>query len=79
LHSTRWPGFEIVFLYRATRYEILIENPEGVSRGVAYAELDGQSLTEGPTVIALVDDGQTHRVRMILGEHSRSAQSDAAM
>ena len=68
---TRWPGFEIVFRYRATRFEILIENPEGVSRGVAYAELDGQPLAEGPTVIALVDDGQTHRVRMILGEHRR--------
>jgi len=68
---TRWPGFEIVFRYRATRYEILIENPEGVSRGVAYAELDGQPLAEGPTVIALVDDGETHRVRVILGEHRR--------
>ena len=42
-----WPGFEIVFRYHATRYEILVENPQGVSRGVAYAELDGRPLPEG--------------------------------
>jgi cyclic beta-1,2-glucan synthetase len=72
---THWPGFEIVFRYRATRYEILIENPERVSRGVAYAELDGQPLAEGPAVIALVDDGETHRVKMILGDHWSRSQA----
>jgi hypothetical protein len=72
-----WPGFEIVFRHRTTRYEILIENPEGVSRGVAYAELDGQPLPQGPTVIALVDDGETHRVRMILGDHALRAGLDS--
>jgi cyclic beta-1,2-glucan synthetase len=63
-----WPRFEIVFRYRATRYEILVENPQGVSRGAAYVELDGRPLPEGATQIGLVDDGETHRVRMILGE-----------
>ena len=29
-----WPGFEIVFRYRSSRYEISVENPAGVSRGV---------------------------------------------
>jgi len=63
-----WPGFEIAFRYRETRYEILVENPRGVSRGVAYAEFDGQPLAEDPPVIALVDDGGAHRVRIVLGE-----------
>jgi cyclic beta-1,2-glucan synthetase len=62
-----WPRFEIVFKYRSARYEIAVENPHGVSRGVASAELDGKILAEGPTRIPLVDDGQTHKVRVILG------------
>ena len=36
-----WPGFEIDFRYHSSRYEIVVENPHGVSRGVASAELDG--------------------------------------
>ncbi|OGA93175.1 MAG: hypothetical protein A3G27_01320 [Betaproteobacteria bacterium RIFCSPLOWO2_12_FULL_66_14] len=62
-----WPRFEVVFNYRAARYEITVENPNAVCRGVAHAELDGKTLPEGPTQVPLVDDGQTHRVRVILG------------
>ena len=29
-----WRGFEITFRYRSARYEIAVENPRGVSRGV---------------------------------------------
>ena len=64
-----WPGFEIVFRYHATRYEIVVENPESPGDGVPYTELDGWPLPAVPPVIALVDDGKTHRVRIILGGH----------
>ena len=64
----KWPRFEITFRYHATRYEILIENPCGVSRGIAHAQLDGQALPAGADArIALVDDGNTHSVRLVLG------------
>ena len=63
----RWPGFEISYRYGATRYEIAVENPRNVCRGVASAELDGNALAADPAQIALVDDGATHRVRIILG------------
>ena len=62
-----WPRFEIVFKYRSARYEIAVENPEGVSRGVARAELDGKTLPDGATRIPLVDDGEVHKLRVILG------------
>ena len=62
-----WPRFEIVFRYRSARYEIAVESPRGVSRGVVHAELDGKMLPEGPTRIPLRDDAQTHAVRVILG------------
>ena len=62
-----WRGFEIVFRHRSTRYEIAVENPRGVSRGVARAELDGAPLEGSPAAIPLVDDGAVHRVRVVLG------------
>ena len=62
-----WPRFEIVFKYDSAHYEIAVENPRGVSRGVASAELDGKTLSEGVTRVPLADDGQVHKVRMILG------------
>jgi cyclic beta-1,2-glucan synthetase len=62
-----WRGFEIVFRYRSARYEITVENPHGVTRGVTHAALDGTALPGNPARIDLVDDGATHRVRVILG------------
>ena len=67
----KWPRFEIVFKYHSSRYEILIENPLGVSRGITHAELDGNTLPSGiQTRIPLVDDGNTHSIRLVLGEPS---------
>ena len=62
-----WPRFEIVFKYRSATYEIEVENPDGVCRGVARAELDGERLPDGETRVPLVDDGRVHKVRVILG------------
>ena len=61
-----WPGFAITFRHRSARYEIEVENPRGVSRGVARLELDGAAL-EGAASIPLTDDRLTHRVRIVLG------------
>jgi cyclic beta-1,2-glucan synthetase len=64
----KWPRFEIAFKYRSARYEILVENPSGVSRGIAHAELNGETLPAGSQArIPLVDDGNTHSLRLVLG------------
>jgi cyclic beta-1,2-glucan synthetase len=62
-----WPGFEIDFRYHSSRYEIIVLNPHGLSRGVASAELDDVPLDGGGTAIPLVPDGRTHHVRVVLG------------
>jgi cyclic beta-1,2-glucan synthetase len=68
----KWPRFEIVFKYRSSRYEILIDNPLGVSCGVTHAALDGNALApDSQTRIPLVDDGNIHSVRLILGDPAR--------
>ncbi|MGY0798531.1 GH36-type glycosyl hydrolase domain-containing protein [Lysobacter sp. A286] len=69
---TTWPGFTIRYRYGASRYVINVENPDGVSHGVATAELDGvvvPSQQDGQRggVIALMDDGAEHQVRIQLG------------
>jgi cyclic beta-1,2-glucan synthetase len=61
-----WPGFALVFRYRSARYDIGVENPRGVSRGVSTVEVDGVALV-GERSIVLADDGKTHRVRIVLG------------
>jgi cyclic beta-1,2-glucan synthetase len=62
-----WRRFDIVFRYHSARYEIAVENPRGVARGVARVELDGVVLQENRARIPLTDDGATHQVRVILG------------
>jgi cyclic beta-1,2-glucan synthetase len=83
-----WPGFEIDFRYHSARYEIVVQNPQGVSRGVVSWDLDGEaqpgaapahvigSESARPdgapaarlgATIPLVDDGATHRIRVVLG------------
>jgi cyclic beta-1,2-glucan synthetase len=62
-----WPGFEIRFRYHSASYDIDVENPRGVSRGVTQLELDGKALPAGTDSIPLANDGGTHRVRVVLG------------
>ena len=62
-----WTHFEIVFQFRSARYEIKVENPRGVGRGVSRAEIDGLVLPHRPLRVLLVDDGATHRLSIILG------------
>jgi cyclic beta-1,2-glucan synthetase len=66
-----WPGFDIAFRHGSARYDIHVENPAGVSRGIARAELDGVALPEvrpgAGARLRLVDDGKTHHLRVILG------------
>jgi len=61
-----WRGFELVFRYRSTRYDLVVENPRGMSRGVSSVEVEGVPLA-GDLSIRLVDDGKAHRVRIVLG------------
>jgi len=61
-----WPGFEMGFRYRSARYDVIVDNPHGVSRGVSSVEVDGVA-RDGDLSIGLADDGKTHRVRIHLG------------
>jgi len=61
-----WREFEINFRRGKTLFQIKVENPLSVCRGVAEVLLDGKPLASGE--IPLTDDGLTHQVRVTLGE-----------
>ena len=66
--SRGWPGFEITYRHRSSRYEISVENPLGVCRGILAVKLDGKMLEgSAKSLIPLADDGATHQVQIILG------------
>jgi cyclic beta-1,2-glucan glucanotransferase len=61
-----WSRYQMRLRHGSTTYEIEVENPERRNRGVARTELDGARLDEA--TIPLLDDGRTHRVRVVMGE-----------
>jgi cyclic beta-1,2-glucan synthetase len=61
-----WPGFEVMLRYRSARYEISVENPGKVSRGIACLLLDGIACPQRPARLLLQDDGLTHWIKVRL-------------
>ena len=59
-----WPEYSITYRDKATTYEIRVENPRGVNRGVARIGLDGAEVPGG--LVPLARDGGTHEVLVTL-------------
>ncbi len=62
-----WPRFEMTVRFRSAHYEILVENPDGVCRGIVAATVDGTAVAERPFALKMQDDGITHHVLVRLG------------
>jgi cyclic beta-1,2-glucan synthetase len=62
-----WASFEMTVRRQSARYEITVQNPAGVSRGVCFAEMDGVEIAERPLRLRIADDGAVHRVLVKLG------------
>jgi cyclic beta-1,2-glucan synthetase len=61
-----WDGFEINYQFWATSYHIKVYNPRHLAHNVEYVKLDGKMLDD--QTIPLVDDGQEHKVEVIMGD-----------
>src|SRR5206468_6910296 len=61
-----WREFEINYRRGKTTYRIKVENPHALCRGVMNVFVDG--VEQSSEEIALADDGQTHDVRILMGE-----------
>jgi cyclic beta-1,2-glucan synthetase len=62
-----WQAFRIRYRHGVTTYEIRVENPRGVARGVAWIDLDGVQIDPPQQGIALIDDARAHCVKVVLG------------
>ena len=62
-----WQHFEMTVRFRSAHYEITVENPAGVCRGVVAATVDGMVVGERPLGLKMLDDGATHHVLVRLG------------
>jgi cyclic beta-1,2-glucan synthetase len=65
-----WPEYEIAWTVGRAHYVISVSNPDRLCRGVLEARLDGAPVDAA--AIPLVDDGETHQVRIVLGRTARS-------
>ena len=74
---SEWPGFRASVRYGSSRYDIVVENPDGVMRGVRSAEVDAASAETRPLTVRLLDDGQPHTIRVRLGEVATPARSSS--
>jgi cyclic beta-1,2-glucan synthetase len=70
-----WRGYEINYRFGSARYQIKVENPHGLSRGVARVEVDGEQ--QATADIPLRDDGAGHTVRVVLGEQTPAENGGA--
>jgi cellobiose phosphorylase len=60
-----WDGFRASRVFRGTTYEIEVQNPDHVCKGVQSIHVDGKEI-EG-NVLPVLCDGKTHRVRVSMG------------
>ena len=60
-----WDGYRISRRFRGATYEIAVENPDHVCRGVKAVTVDGAAI-EG-SVLPVFGDGKVHEVKVILG------------
>jgi cellobiose phosphorylase len=60
-----WPGFKADYRFGASHYQISVENPAGMCRGVRQLWLDGKALAGNR--VALVGDALVHVVRVVIG------------
>jgi cyclic beta-1,2-glucan synthetase len=65
-----WNGFEIIYKFGATSYQIKVNNPAHIAHNVQFIKLDGKILDL--KAIPLVNDGQGHTVEVTMGDQGES-------
>ncbi|HEY1707520.1 MAG TPA: glucoamylase family protein [Rhizomicrobium sp.] len=72
-----WPQFEVQIRHGTTTYKVVVDNKAQRSTGVASVSLDGKS-GDFSAGVPLADDGQTHQIRVVMGERLPVVNDNAA-
>jgi cyclic beta-1,2-glucan synthetase len=51
----------------STRFDIRVDNPDRVAKGVASVKFDGTDVAERPLRFDLAEDGGNHEILVIMG------------
>jgi cellobiose phosphorylase len=62
---TKWDGFEMKREFRGAVYNIVVKNPNHVSKGIKQITVNGKAI-QG-TVVPILEVGKTHEVEVIMG------------
>ena len=62
---THWQNYRVTYRVGATTFQIQVDNPSGVNRGVQRVTLDGKVLPGN--VIPVLSDGDQHQVNVLMG------------
>ena len=60
-----WASYQVTYRVGETTFQISVENPTGVNRGVKQIKLDGNVLNGN--AVPLLEDGGQHQVNVMLG------------
>ncbi|MDN3642266.1 glycosyl transferase [Lutimonas halocynthiae] len=60
-----WDGFKMQRKFRGATYQLIIKNPDHVSKGVKELIINGKSINSN--VIPLLEKGKSHTVEIIMG------------
>ena len=63
-----WDGFRVTRGHRGAVYEIEVDNPDRMSKGVRSVRFDGARIAGN--VVPVLGDGRVHRVEVTLGEET---------
>lgn len=61
-----WQDYSVTYRYESTTYEISVKNPTRKQTGLNGLKLDGKALDPKEATIPLTDDGQVHRVEVVM-------------
>ncbi|PWJ50980.1 GH36-type glycosyl hydrolase domain-containing protein [Faecalicatena contorta] len=65
-----WEGFQVTRQWRGAVYEIKVENPQGIMKGVKEIYLDGKAVDKIPEKAP----GTIHQVNVIMGKQIKAAK-----
>jgi cellobiose phosphorylase len=69
-----WPGYTMRYRYRSTTYEIAVEqSPPDTATGAPSVTVTLDDVPQRGDSVPLVDDGQSHRVRVDMRAARKSA------
>ena len=72
-----WSGFRAVVRTAACRCEIAVENPDGIGRGVASVQLDGEEIPDGRIPLGQLSGEHTVSVRLSRSVAAKGTSSAA--